>query len=839
MKDSITKIEEALEYIPSDDREIWVQVGMALHHEYNGSEDGFQLWDVWSAKSDKYNAQDMHSQWKSFANGSGITIGTLLHHAKQNGYQPNAPINSRAMRCPKKPTRHHTATPYNELDSVGTEDYIDDMPPDLSIDEIKQHVFSKVNLDEGYVLTAIYRYTNQENKLLYFRLRVDHPESGDKKILPVSYDVKKNTWVKKEPAFIGLKPLYNLHSLSSVPTDEIILFVEGEKCVDIATKLGVTALSSGGATSANKADFSPLQKQTIWLWPDNDRSGIKFMHTVIEKLIACGCQNIRIINIDALNLGESDDLSEWLDQHPDATKKDLFALDTLEIPSDGWEPMQPLHDESCMPQAPYPIEAFPDVMKDAILAVHESAQAPLPMIAASALSALSLAAQAHIDIERTAGLKGPVSLYCLTVCDSGERKTTCDSLFMEPLRKYEQEQRVAQESSYQTYKADHLYWEEQLSGLKAKIRRESKSNKSNNHNSQSDLKAQLHELQKEEPSPPKIPKLCYTDATTEALGYGLSKRWPSAGAMTSEGGQFFGAHSFGKDHRVSALSLYNVLWDGGASSVDRKTMDSYEICNARLSVSILVQPAVIDSFMQQSQGLARGSGFLARFLFCRPQSTQGRRFFKEMTGLPKLETFHSKIRRMLARDLPLDDTGNLAPRTLRFTREGKKAWVICHDKIERELTPEGDLFEVRDVASKAADNIARLATLFQVLLTPEYLDGEAPDEGRVVTEDNVNQAAAIVNWHLEQSLAFYIKTDAATDIQDALLLSQWLLRYSEKHNLQTIKHREILKNGPPRLRKKKALDAALVTLADAHHIRTLPGSSDIILHPNFYKEFQL
>lgn len=46
--------------------------------------------------------------------------------------------------------------------------------------------------------------------------------------------------------------------------------------------------------------------------------------------------------------------------------------------------------------------------------------------------------------------------------------------------------------------------------------------------------------------------------------------------------------------------------------------------------------------------------------------------------------------------------------------EAKTAWIAYHDAVEGELASGGELFDVRDVASKSADNATRLAALFHV-----------------------------------------------------------------------------------------------------------------------------
>lgn len=66
------------------DYDFWVQVGMALHHQFRGSEEGLQIWDNWSQDADNYDAEAVVTKWASFdakrASGSdGVTFATVLH----------------------------------------------------------------------------------------------------------------------------------------------------------------------------------------------------------------------------------------------------------------------------------------------------------------------------------------------------------------------------------------------------------------------------------------------------------------------------------------------------------------------------------------------------------------------------------------------------------------------------------------------------------------------------------------------------------------------------------------------------------------------------------------
>ena len=80
------RIESALSFIPAQERELWVSMAMAIKSELGDS--GFQIWDEWSQSASNYNEQSARSVWKS-CKGTGVTVGTLFHEAKANGWRDN------------------------------------------------------------------------------------------------------------------------------------------------------------------------------------------------------------------------------------------------------------------------------------------------------------------------------------------------------------------------------------------------------------------------------------------------------------------------------------------------------------------------------------------------------------------------------------------------------------------------------------------------------------------------------------------------------------------------------------------------------------------------------
>lgn len=247
---------------------------------------------------------------------------------------------------------------------------------------------------------------------------------------------------------------------------------------------------------------------------------------------------------------------------------------TGEIP---WRKPQPL--TARIEPEPYPLDALPEAIRAAVEEVRAFVKAPLPMMASSALAALSLAIQAHTDAQRAEMLDGPVGLFLLTIADSGERKSTCDGFFTKAIRDYEEAQAQAAKPILKDYKADIEAWEAKRGGIKEKIRQLAKEQKPT-----ATMESALRDLEHAKPEPPRIPRLLYVDATPEALAYGLAKQWPSGGVVSAEAGIVFGSHGMGKDSVMRNLGLLNQLWDGKSLTIDRRTTESFTVRGARGAV---------------------------------------------------------------------------------------------------------------------------------------------------------------------------------------------------------------------------------------------------------------
>lgn len=95
------EIDEILSFIPNDAEELdaegklirtgahyddYIEVGMALHHQFEGSEEGFEKWVAWASTSSKFDVRHARYRWdKSFGDAKNpVRMATLIQKANNN-----------------------------------------------------------------------------------------------------------------------------------------------------------------------------------------------------------------------------------------------------------------------------------------------------------------------------------------------------------------------------------------------------------------------------------------------------------------------------------------------------------------------------------------------------------------------------------------------------------------------------------------------------------------------------------------------------------------------------------------------------------------------------------
>lgn len=507
-----------------------------------------------------------------------------------------------------------------------------------------------------------------------------------------------------------------------------------------------------------------------------------------------------------------------LDGYPSFQAKAARELDGVTAQENDWGEPEPLEKE--LDSNPYPLNALPKGIKDAVEEVVGFVQCPFALAACSALAQLSVAGQGCANVCRDETLSGPAGVYLLVVAKSGERKSQVDKLLGGGIISYDREQADLFAPKKREYASALSSWELRKKGIENAI---ASAAKKGEDTTELEKKRQDHEATR--PIAPRVPRLLYEDVTSEELAFQLSTGWPSAAIMCSEGGAVLGSHAMQTENVTKHFSLLNRLWSGERHVHSRRTTESFIVEGARLTVHIAVQEEPLRQFFERTGGLAKGIGFLARCLVACPDSTIGTRFYKEPPkDWPHLSRFHQTTKKLLL-DAPLPDpkTGEVAFARLKLSLEAKRCWEAFANGTEERQRKGGDLEEFTDAGSKAADNAARLAGLFHL-----YENGLGGD----IDEDNMERAIQIIDWHLEEARRLFARVSLSQLRKNVLDLDQWLLaRCSEKGAAQ-VRAGDVLQNGPYGVRDAEARNTALKTLEAMGRVRVVEGRRQKIIEIN-------
>jgi len=162
---------------------------------------------------------------------------------------------------------------------------------------------------------ALHVYRDIAGCVLYYRARVKGVDTSggiDKWVRPF-YWSGESFHKGEPPAPPEGKPLYGLDRLAAAP-DALVIVTEGESCADALNALkaaGCVAITSGGASSAQAANWQPLTGRRVMVWPDNDTAGANYAADVAEHLngIAAG---VMVLDIAPLNLPAKGDAVDWI-----------------------------------------------------------------------------------------------------------------------------------------------------------------------------------------------------------------------------------------------------------------------------------------------------------------------------------------------------------------------------------------------------------------------------------------------------------------------------------------------------------------------------------------------
>lgn len=547
------------------------------------------------------------------------------------------------------------------------------------------------------------------------------------------------------------------------------------------------------ATLLPHIEFPPGVKE-VEIWADNDekKAGEKAAKILARRLVQ---KDIKVFLI----MPEKTDY-DWLDVLNEDGPEVLRAAKENRVELLFETNHLPILRQKASSQ-PFPTDALGEFLSEVTEAIVDIVQAPEALVAHSLLAAVTLAVQGFGNIKSHTGIR-PISCFFLSIGLSGERKSSIDSLCLQPHRQHE----AYLNSRYQR-RMQHFN--------NKMIAYDAKKKEIMKNTNPSDLAKALLKAGAP-PEKPILPNIIIDDPTIEALLKYIAEQQPSVGLFSDEGGRILGGHGMSQENKLKMIATLSKLWDGSPTQSMRVSSGNQFINGKRLSVHLMVQPKIASEFL--SNPLFKDQGILSRFLICEPDTNIGKRPYKKPFPESKacLRKYNNRIKRILKTELNFKEGPNreLEPQLMELSPKAEKLFIKFSDKVESNIGTNGKYTSIPGFASKAGEHALRLAGVLTLF------DSEL--ENFTIKTSKMRGAIKITEYYLHEALR---QIDSSGG-NDDLLLAQNLLEWIQNRNLELIPLTTVYQNGPMKIRNaQKARD--ILSILEEHKWIEFLGEAEV------------
>ena len=297
--------------------------------------------------------------------------------------------------------------------------------------------------------------------------------------------------------------------------------------------------------------------------------------------------------------------------------------------------------------AEYPLDSLGEMIAAAVSAISRKVMVPTALAANSVLSACSLAVQPYVNVGLPTDQDRPVSLFFVSVAESGDRKSTTDDIATSEIGTFQrdlQEQHARMEHELMARK---LAWDTSKSEALTQTKKRGREA----------IEQALKDLGPR-PQDPMTPVITVRVGTTQGLIKQFEHARPSLGLMSDEGGSWLGGYGLSEDSRLFTVATLSDLWDG--KPVQRLTAGegSTSLYGRRLTFHMMIQPILAGRLLGDAE--FKGQGFLSRLLVAQPESLAGTRFVDPHAPVDPsiaadIDAFGRRLALIIRSQLPMDE----------------------------------------------------------------------------------------------------------------------------------------------------------------------------------------
>lgn len=415
---------------------------------------------------------------------------------------------------------------------------------------------------------------------------------------------------------------------------------------------------------------------------------------------------------------------------------------------------------------PFPVNALPPILGDMVKAIATTTSTDPAMAGTAILSAVSYCFSGVYRMSAKRDHTEPLVLDALTVAEPSFKKSPVISMVKRPYIQFAHHWNENNKQDIFKSQAEYKLLEGKLEALEKK----------------NDVTAdEIAKLQTEISNIPQsnFRRIVVDDITPESLVHQLEENGTLL--MISDEAGMLGNFSGRYSNNVPNLDLLLKSWNGETYISDRATRASIVLKKPYMSICLACQPYVFDSMINNSA--FRGSGLIARFVYCFPVSNIGSRRY-DTSPVPEnvAENYKNLVYKLLSKKFTYHDEKEFY---LNFDSKAYNEFVqYYNDYIEPHLVT--DMAFCKDWGGKFHGLILRLCGIIHCVKCA--LNGENPVEIRVNLDTFCN-AIEIAEYYREQAIYAY----SLGDVDIATVKAERVLNKIRSKHIQQIRQNDLYK----------------------------------------------
>ena len=454
----------------------------------------------------------------------------------------------------------------------------------------------------------------------------------------------------------------------------------------------------------------------------------------------------------------------------------------------------------------FPIDAFPNWLRDFISAEATATQTPVDLGAMLALSAVGAACAKKVRVDVREGYSEPLNVFTVSALPPGNRKSAVFAAIVQPLEDYERTEARRTAAEVAQRQTEHKIQESRLKRLQEQA-------VATTGDKTRALTAEAAELAAELAAVPVlVPTRCLADdCTPEKLAGLLRDQGGRIAVMSPEGDVFDLMAGRYSANGTANFGVYLKGHAGDAIRIDRVGRAPQFVDQPALTLGLAVQPDVI-------RGLAkpgfRGRGLLARFLYSLPASTLGYRDPNPPAVMAYTARAYSENLRSIL-SLPFKQTDQGAgPYLLRIDTPGQEILQKFSAWIEPQLHEFGELGRMTDWGGKIVGAVVRIAGILHMA---EYGETGFPWDF-AVSADTIERAIRIGRYLIPHAKAAFAEMGA----DEAVAKAKAILRWIEHERLDSFSRRDVHQGMRGMFKRAAETEPPLAILLERCFIRRQP-----------------